>query len=78
MLIGFPAIVRVVERAEKLFGPAKTVMDAGPVPLGLFETLSHGAPGTAAQAHCEGSVRLRMRIPPLESKAAESGLMTGS
>ena len=48
-VIDFPKIVSVVERAEKLFGPVEIVMDAGPVPLGLLETLSQGAPGTAIQ-----------------------------
>jgi len=77
-VIGFPAMVSVVERAEKLFCPAKTVMDAGPVPLGLLETLSQGAAATAIQLQEDGSVRLTLRIPPLESKATDRGLITGS
>ena len=77
-LIDFPAIVNVVERGEKLFCPAKIVIDAGPVPLGLLETLSQGAAATAIQLQEEGSVRRRMRIPPLESNATDRGLITGS
>jgi len=77
-LIVLPAIVSVVERAEKLFGPAKIVIAAGPLPLGLLETLSQGAVATADQLQEEGSVKLTLRIPPLESKAREGGLMTGS
>jgi len=77
-VMGFPAMVRVVERAEKLFCPAKIVIDAGPVPLGLLETLSQGAAGTAIQLQEDGSVRVMLRIPPLESKATARGLITGS
>src|SRR6266852_9883024 len=77
-LIGFPAIVSIVERGEKLFCAARIVIDAGPIPLELLETASHGAPGTAVHLQESGSVRLRLRIPPLESKATERGLITGS
>jgi hypothetical protein len=77
-VIDFPAIVSVVERGEKLFCPAKIVIDSEPVPVVLLVTLSQGAPGTATELQEEGSVRLRMRIPPLESNATERGLITGS
>ena len=76
--IGFPAIVIVVERCEKLFDPAKIVIVAGPVPLALLDTLSQGADGTADQLQLDGSVRLKFRIPPFKSKVTERGLITGS
>ena len=76
--IVLPAIVSVVERAEKLFGPAKIVIAAGPDPLALVETVSQGAVAAAVQLQLAGNVRLTLRRPPLESKASEGGLMTGS
>src|SRR5258708_3043794 len=78
MVIGFPAMFRVGEGCEKLFDPAKIVIVADPDPLALLEMLSHGAFGMADQLQPKGSIRLRLRIPPLESKAKVRGLITGS
>jgi len=54
------------------------VIDAGPVPLGLAATVIQGALEEAVQAQEEGSVRLRLRVPPYESKVTDAGLVTGS
>ena len=76
--IDVPAIVRVVLRCEKLFGSAKMLIVAEPVPLGLEITPTHGTGDTAVQVHCEGKVSVKVVRPPLESNVIGDGVIPGS
>lgn len=77
---GFPAIMSVAVRAEKLFGGAYMDIAAEPVPLEEFgaDTLSHGELDDAVQKHPDGSDKLISRVPPFESNAYAAGVSSGS
>jgi hypothetical protein len=75
--IDVPAIVKVALRCEKLFGSAKTVIVAEPVPLGLVITPNHGTLDSALQVHCEGSDSVTVAEPPLELNVICDGPIPG-
>jgi hypothetical protein len=67
-----PAIDSVAVRVPKLFGDAKTVMFADPLPLAGLEDVIHGdVDVTVHGEQVEGNVKVIVRSPPAESNVSD-------